>query len=274
MKHPMGITIILVVLFVIAQLFGVFVFSKYMDINTKKPIKDTPIGQIQSSDVKSLNWEFIVVIIAAILIGTGICLYLIRNSKTNLLKIWIAIALFVNLLIATGAFFTPLIALIVTFVLTILRMNLINWKYYLYLHNSTEIILYGGFATAFAFILNIWTVIVLLIAISVYDMIAVWKSKHMVKLAKGMIKNKIFSGLLIKYQGKKAILGGGDIAFPLLASVVMFRNFGWISSLCVIAGSTIALVVLLTMSQKGKFYPAMPYLSAGVFIGILFAVFL
>jgi presenilin-like A22 family membrane protease len=269
MKHPTWITIILVAMFVVAQVFGLFVFSQYMNVNTKMPSKDTPIGQIQSNEVKDFNWQFIVIIVCAILIGTGICLYLIRSGKFNLLKIWVGTALFVNLLVAMGAFVSVILAICIAIILTALRMLLVKWKYYPYLHNATEIMLYGGFATLFAFVLNIWAVVILLVVVSIYDMIAVWKSKHMVKLAKGLIKGNIFSGLLINYKGKKAILGGGDIAFPLLASVVMLRNFSWLPALCVIAGSTVALIVLFSISKKGKFYPAMPYISTGVFIGML-----
>jgi len=269
MKHPIWITIILITMFIIAQVFGLFVFSKYMNVVTKMPNKNTPIGQIQSNELKDFNWQFIIIIVCAILIGTGICLYLIRSQKFNLLRLWVGTALFVNLLIAMGAFYPIIIAITLATILTAARLLLTTWKHYQYLHNATELMLYGGFATLFAFVLNVWAVVILLIIVSIYDMIAVWKSKHMIIMAKGLIKNNIFSGLLINYKGKKAILGGGDIAFPLLASVVILRNFGWSAALCVIAGSTAALITLFAISRKGKFYPAMPYLSAGTFIGML-----
>ena len=256
-------------MFVVAQIFGLIVFSQYMNDDTKMPAKDTPIGQIKSSDMKETNWSFIIIICCAVLIGTGICLYLIRSSKFNLLKTWIGIALFVNLIVAMGAFMSIGLALLVAGVLTSLRLLSVKWKHYQYLHNATEMMLYGGFATLFAFVLNVWAVVILLVVVSIYDMIAVWKSKHMIVMAKGLMKGNIFSGLLINYRGKKAILGGGDIAFPLLASVVMLRNFNWIGALCVVAGSTVALIVLFSISKKGKFYPAMPYISTGVFIGMI-----
>ena len=67
-----------------------------------------------------------------------------------------------------------------------------------------------------------------------YDAYSVWKSKHMIKMAKFQAKSKVFAGLLVPYKKnreesklpkkgkvsfkgvKTAILGGGDVAFPLL----------------------------------------------------------
>lgn len=267
MKHPTQITLLLISMFLLAQLFGLLVFSRYMDSNTKLPSKDTPIGQIQTSDVKETNWEFIIILISAILIGTGICLFLIRNQNFNMLKIWIGIALCINLMVSIGAFVNAIVAFFFASGLTLWRIK--KGCHKLILHNITEIMLYGGFATLFAFVLNIWGIILLLIAISIYDIFAVWKSKHMVKMAKGLMKANIFAGLLVNYKGKKAVLGGGDIAFPLLASVVMLRNYNWVSALFTIAGSTIALTLLLFLGRKGKFYPAMPFLSAGIFSGMI-----
>jgi len=269
MKHPTYVTIILIALFIGAQVFGLLVFSKYMNFTTKAPSKDTPIGSIQVKDTKGLNWEFLIIICAAVIIGTGVCLYLIRNNKMNLLKIWIGIALSANLGIALGAFLPAIAAIILAIGLAVTRMKTSQWKYYPWLHNATELALYGGFATIFAFVLNVWTIIALLVVVSIYDMIAVWKSGHMITMAKGLIKGNIFAGFMLLYKDKKAILGGGDIAFPLLAAVVMLKTFGWLPALITIAFATLALTYLFLTSKEGKFYPAMPYLSAGVFIGML-----
>jgi presenilin-like A22 family membrane protease len=62
-------------------------------------------------------------------------------------------------------------------------------------HNLTELFIYPGIAAVFVPILNIWTIIVLLILISIYDMWAVWHSGIMQKMAKYQINQlKIFSG--------------------------------------------------------------------------------
>jgi FtsH-binding integral membrane protein len=42
-------------------------------------------------------------------------------------------------------------------------------------------------------------------------------------------------------------------------------------ALIVIAGAAVALLALFAYSKKGKFYPAMPFITAGLLIGIAIA---
>jgi presenilin-like A22 family membrane protease len=153
---------------------------------------------------------------------------------------------------------------------------------------------------ATTFLGKIWPVVVLLILISLYDAWAVWKSGLMQKMAKFQMEEiKVFGGLMIpsaskkvrdqikkikqKYKGKKiptkikkkkfkislAILGGGDIIFPIIAAGVFLRSFGLIPALLVTAGAFVALTYLFIITKKGKAYPAMPYITTGIFLGML-----
>ena len=101
-------------------------------------------------------------------------------------------------------------------------------------------------------------------------MIAVWKTKHMIKLANFQTRLKVFAGLLIPYKYgkdvKTAILGGGDIGFPLLFASAVLRVYGFKALLIPIATSVL-LVMLFTFGKKNRFYPAMPFLSIGCFLG-------
>ncbi|MEK6808867.1 MAG: presenilin family intramembrane aspartyl protease, partial [Nanoarchaeota archaeon] len=170
------------------------------------------------------------------------------------------------------------------------------------IHNFTEVFIYTGITILILPFLNLFSGLMLLAFISIYDMIAVWKSKHMIKLAKFQTKSKLFAGLLLTYPtkkrytkiigkpneyaqkkkvegGKTAILGGGDIAFPLMFSSAVMehliivdglqKQLAFIQSIIVSVFVTIALIILLIKSEKGKFYPAMPFLSIGCLIGYL-----
>jgi presenilin-like A22 family membrane protease len=154
---------------------------------------------------------------------------------------------------------------------------------------------------ALASFFKIWPILALLIIISIYDMWAVWKSKLMVRLAKFQIENvKIFTGFLVPYMPKKealklraaqkiktqrskvkalrkikislAMLGGGDVAFPLIFAGVIYRSAGLIPALMIVAGSTIALMLLFMYSKKGRFYPAMPFITAGCIVAWLLSL--
>ena len=126
-------------------------------------------------------------------------------------------------------------------------------------------------------------------------MYAVWHSGIMQKMAKYQIHTlKVFSGFFIPYMGKKerellakaaktkvkgkfkeqkikvnvAILGGGDVVFPIMLAGVVLRSLGLTEALIISLGATLALAGLFYASEKGKFYPAMPFISAGCFLAL------
>ena len=73
---------------------------------------------------------------------------------------------------------------------------------------------------------------------------------------------------LVKEKVRTAILGGGDIAFPLLFSgVILKTTANYLNPLIITIFAAIALLLLLMKGEKDKFYPAMPFLSLGCFIG-------
>jgi len=212
---------------------------------------------------------------------------LIKFKKTFLWKVWFFLAVIVTLSIALSAFINSYVA----FILSVLLAGYKIFKPNVIIHNLTEVFIYGGLAAIFVPIMNLFAVFILLLLISVYDFIAVFKIKHMVTMAKFQTKSKVFAGLLIPYKmGKEkkikkgvkvkrivktAILGGGDIGFPLLFAGVVMKglivegSLGFLKALIVPLCASIALYLLFVKSKKDKFYPAMPFISAGCFIGYL-----
>jgi presenilin-like A22 family membrane protease len=83
--------------------------------------------------------------------------------------------------------------------------------------------------------------------------------------------NKIPENIIKKNNIKinLAILGGGDIVFPIVAAGVFLKTFGnvW-ASLAVTLFASLALLYLFMFAEKKKFYPAMPYLTAGILLGM------
>ena len=128
-------------------------------------------------------------------------------------------------------------------------------------------------------------VVLLLVIFSIYDFIAVYKTKHMVKMAKEMIESKAILALVvppnilglrasleeIKPGGKFLILGGGDIVFPLLLCVSLIP-FGILNSLIVAIFALIGLLVsfLFFFSQKVRQpIPALPPIALFSILGYL-----
>jgi presenilin-like A22 family membrane protease len=138
--------------------------------------------------------------------------------------------------------------------------------------------------------MNVFAAIVLMVLLSMYDMYAVWQSKHMIKMAKFQTKSGIFAGVLLPYKMPKfsfkkkkkktkpslvrtAILGGGDIGFPLIFSGVILKTYGFHLSLVMPVAISISLLALLMLGKKKHFYPAIPFLTMGCLAGY-FAVWL
>jgi len=49
----------------------------------------------------------------------------------------------------------------------------------------------------------------------------------------------------------------------------MLKTLGFIPAIFVIIGATIGLSYLFFFAKKKKFYPAMPFITAGIFLGII-----
>jgi len=163
-----------------------------------------------------------------------------------------------------------------------------------WLHNVLMILSLAGVGVIFGMVLKPWTVLIVLGAISVYDVLAVslgymmWMAKKisesdtlptfvLPKQAKlwGMnLGGGKFKQLMQTSSGERefSILGGGDIGFPMIMSMSVFFNYGLLQALIVTAFSLMGLVAAFLMQQtilKGKAMPALPPISAGALIGFL-----
>ena len=259
-----------------------------------------PFGLQTSQDEPTPN---LLSIIFAFALAFALIFILIKYKWKLVIRLWFFFVVALALGISLNAFlkYSPLtnatiIALAIAIPLAILKI----FKPSTLIHNTTELLIYPGIAAVFIPILTPTTIIILLILISIYDMWAVWKSGIMQKMAKFQMQElRIFGGFLIpslsdkvraqikrikqKYKGKKipkkiknkkfkvnlAILGGGDVVFPIIAAGVFLRAFGLIPALFVTAGALAGLTFLFIITKKGKAYPAMPYITTGIFLGLL-----
>jgi len=297
MKHTLKITIILTILFLLTQLIGLITVNRYIQVETIDGVNvinhgTTIIGEPPEIENKTTSFIFIMI---AILIGTALLFLLIKFRMGRLWKYWFLLSVWITLSLSFNVYITTLYALVIAAILAILKVYRKN----IFIHNFTEIFIYTGIAIIIIPLLNIVSAFLLLVTISLYDAYAVWKSKHMIKLAKFQTKSKLFAGLYIPYEKEKkikkrkniksektlkvrgdvtnAILGGGDMAFPLLFSAAVMEylilnnnlpKLGALTQSFIISlTASIALLILFTKGKKDRFYPAMPFISLGCFIG-------
>ncbi len=257
MKHNLKVVLILTLMFLISQIIGLYVTGlsigqKELAFGLEKPELD-----------KETSFVYIFVLIIFV---TLIALVIARFNAIRLWKVWFFISIVVVLSVSLSFLVDQKIAITLALIAAffkIIKPNVI-------VHNISELFLYGGLSVLFAESLSILTASLLIILIAVYDMYAVWKSKHMIKLAKFQSKARVFTGFLIPYIEKKrerfAMLGGGDVGFPLLFASVVMIKYGAVALLIPFIVS-ISLLLLLIYGDNDKFYPAMPYLGAGCFAG-------
>lgn len=298
MKHTLSITVLIVLIFFLSQVIGLYA----LNVNTK--VTQTPEGAIivehedtaigRRPDIQGP--ETFAYILVAILIGTGLILLLVRLRKFSLWKALFFFAVWMTCSITIGVFINPTLALVLCIFLAFFKV----YKPNIWVHNFTELFIYAGIAIIFVPLLDIIWAVLLLLAISAYDMFAVWKSRHMISLAEFQTKSRAFAGVMLSYrikakervkeikekgkgakemgeEFKSAILGGGDIAFPLIfAGVVMdslikggfmTKPLAFLNALAIPAIVTVFLFVMLALAKKDRFYPAMPFLTAGCLIG-------
>lgn len=316
MKHKLKITLLLLAMFLAAQLIGLAVIQAY----------STPIKQIVFNETTQQFEEvitsptipyrmqppeieprdFFPSFIMAIIIAIILILFLTKIKAKILLKAWFFTVVLLTIGISLNAFIFKLFVGPTALLAIILALPLAVYKVFernLVVHNLTELLVYPGIAVVFVPLLNIWFALALLVLISIYDIYAVWHAKFMQKLAMFQIKQlHVFTGFFIPYVSKKeaikieklkalarkkgkpeaerrlkkarikvnlAMLGGGDITFPLIFAGVVLRATGLLPALFIVIATTISLLLLFVSAKRGKFYPAMPFLGAGCVAGWL-----
>ena len=195
MKHTLKVTLVLIIIFFCAQLVGIAINSSYIDFGKTSQTGNMTYRALpfnmerpQMSQTGALAY-----IIIGVLVGTAFLLILIRFKRVEVWKIWYFIAVLMCLSLAFGAFMPDLFAFLLALAITALKI----FKPNVFVHNISEIFIYGGLAAIFVPLLNVLSAVILLLIISGYDMIAVWKSKHMVTLAKFQSSTRMFAGLTI-----------------------------------------------------------------------------
>ncbi len=240
----------------------------------------------------------IIIFMVILLVFTGILLLLIKYGFKKLITIIIAASIFFSF----GYIFYAIVfhvlgssdlAYLVTLLLSI-GATLLLYKYpEWYVIDILGMLIAAGVASIFGVSLEIRWVVVLLIVLAIYDAISVYKTKHMITLAEGVIdlktpilfvipKRRDYSfirdgiGRISEGQERAAfIMGMGDLIMPtiLVVSANKFLPKGWqlgfiyLPALGAIIGSIAGLCVLLYFVSSGKPQAGLPPLNGGTIIG-------
>jgi presenilin-like A22 family membrane protease len=244
------------------------------------------------------NVENIFLFIVILLAFTGFLLLLIKFGFKRVISIVIGVSIFFTFVYIFSAIvyaamggtdITVLLTLILSILATVVLYLYPEW----YVIDALGILIASGVASIFGRSLDYWLVVILLIILAVYDAISVYKTKHMITLAEGVIdlktpilfvvpKKRDYSfiregiGKLSEGGERSAfIMGMGDLIMPsiLVVSANVFiegyRILGFINlpALGAIVGSLAGLGVLLYFVNSGRPQAGLPPLNGGAIIG-------
>jgi presenilin-like A22 family membrane protease len=260
------------------------------------PVQAAGITAFQ--DPASLENPFIFILI--LLVFTGFLLLLIKFNLRKVMAAIIAISIFFTF----GYIFAALVpavlgtsdlATIVILLLSVLASVLLYKYPEWYVIDTLGILIAAGVASIFGVSLDILPVVILLILLAVYDAISVYKTKHMITLAEGVIdlktpilfvipKRRDYSFIRdgigkLEEGGERAafIIGMGDLIMPsiLVVSANVFMK-GWrllgvinLPALGAILGSLAGLGILLSYVASGKPQAGLPPLNGCTILGFL-----
>lgn len=263
-----------IVIFSFTSALAIFSTFKFLKI-----VKEEGIDIPQISPLQFLA-SFLVLVLFIILV--------ILLPKSNRIKSFIYNFLFV------GASLYGLLIILSTFLSdywTFILAGLIFllWSYFrnILFHNILMIFAIAGISVPLGLSFDPHSMIILLLIFSIYDYIAVYKTKHMVKMAKSMmktgsiaafyipqkIKDLILKTKEVKPQQGILILGGGDIAFPLLFVISAARiSYFMAAMIAIFALLGIIFSNFLFLFQKEKKpMPALPPISLFAILGYIIA---
>lgn len=237
--------------------------------------------------------------IIAVLAFTLFIFIIIRLNKRWIIQLIIFLTVastFIYVFFALFSAFLPvsinlLLTIILSAGLTLLLYKFPEW----YVIDFVGIIIGAGASSTFGISLAIRPALVLLILLAVYDYIAVYRTKHMVALAEGVMDLKLpillvfpkhlkYSFLTEKFdkQEREAFfMGLGDAVIPtvLVVSANTFMNTGYytlpligavnLPAVGAMLGTFLGFAVLMGFVIKGKPQAGLPFLNGGAILGFV-----
>ncbi len=253
----------------------------------------------------------VVVWVAIILIFTAFIFLVIRLNKKWMIQAFIFLTVASTLYFVFVPFFSigPFISLKLTlspdmtidfgtffysllFLSTFLTILLYKYPEW-YVVDIVGIIIGAGASTMFGISLAIFPTLLLLVVLAVYDYIAVYRTKHMIALAEGVMDLKLPILLVVpkhwrysfltekfdKHEREAFFMGLGDAVMPTLLVVsanvfvqappymIPFVGAVNLPALGAIAGTFLGFAVLMGLVIRGKPQAGLPFLNSGVILG-------
>ncbi len=270
-----------IILFLVSALFAIYISSNLYSV---------PGIANESSGISYL---FILYYIIFIVIFTVAALYIIKKHAGIMKIIFLILILYMIFLVSSIV--ASIVAVNYTEYYLIIGIITVFFGYMLifrnewYVTDAAGVIMISGAAGLLGILLKPDIAITLLVVFAVYDYISVYKTKHMVTLAKAAVDNQFplmfmlpssknlkMKELTFENRGDHAIimLGFGDMAIPeilIVSSFIYNPLHSFLFAALTLAGAIGALIFLFFFN-RGKPAPGLPFINTGAILGFLVAL--
>ena len=241
----------LLVIFIVVEFLGLFVAYSLATQGTAP--------QVFAGDTDSIwNAAYLFVSIMAM---TAIILLLIRlRKRKQTLLIIEALAVFVTSLIVFEVIFGSTIGLFLAICVLLWRLT---YRDSIMFRNFVGIIAVAGAGGLIGISLGLLPIIAFIIVLAIYDMVAVFGTKHMVAIGKEVTSENYAFTIALPTKAHKFELGNGDLVIPLMVASSTLVNGPFVNNFIVaffvLVASYIGLAISIqSVSVLKRPLPALP----------------
>lgn len=278
----------------ILSMAGLILIVQILSLLLSTPMETNNMQAFEDPTQVSNSLYYIVLILAF----TLVVLIAIKKNMKWIISLLIYLAIVSTLyyvffalftLIPSLAGFEDILSAVISAGLTLLLYKYPEW----YVIDILGVCIGGGVSALLGISLSIIPVIILLILLAVYDAISVYKTKHMITMAEGIMdlklpilfiipKHRDYSFIKESFKaGEKReafFMGLGDAVMPtlLVVSANVFIENGGFSYPVVgaILGTLAGHILLSIVVMRGKPQAGLPFLNTGAILGFFAGVLL
>jgi len=262
-------------------------------IALSEPLNDNDFKAFSDPEATSNVVYWLIII----LVFTAFILLVVKWNKKWLIQAFILVSIAWTLayvFYAVFSLFLPpfpntALTLILSIAMTVILYKFPEW----YVIDLVGVLIGAGAASIFGISLAIIPALLLLILLAVYDYIAVYRTKHMIALAEGVMELRLPILLVVpkrwnysfltetfdKEEREAFFMGLGDAVMPtiLVVSAITFSSaaqytlpiLGAINmpAIGAIIGTFVGFSVLMGFVMKGNPQAGLPFLNGGVILG-------